>query len=809
MDDGSYGSVTSDQNPLGIVYTLNFSVPFALSDNITAAMGVLYKASAGTNANNLAPNYIDGAMLANDAEWFLYGGLLRNTDAYAMPHADEVQCYQADQYGVDKPAFRPGFVNVDLPSPLTRYLAYGAAANAPSENKAWYFAGLHAPGWGPIYTVSANDSLTAINASNTLIELDMAVQQQETWTNTSLPDAIHGRANPELVWVPVGEQGLLVALGGVVDPEFVTVTAKSRNTAASAAESPAFLATIDVYDVASKTWFQQPAAGDVAGLGQRTRACAVVATAADASSFNIYYYGGFDGLDPAAAFNDDVWVLSLPSFTWTRVAAGTDAHARAGHKCVTPYPDQMLVVGGYTAISRSSAGRACVAGNIVQLFNLSSATWMDAYTPTAWSPYAVPDALAKVIGGGPHGGATLTAPAAPGGWADDALADVFATAYPTSRLNAYYPYPLNASATSGGTLPVATGSGSSSNDKKDSSHLPSYVAPLVGVIGGLVVLSACGIAFLLYRRRRVLTYSPENESAAADGSRRGRGGAANTESVATYDTGRNFVFSWLRAQPSVKHTAMSSTSPASTAGDTATTAAYFDGANGSTPLSPEMAQANALRQIPQTTGSSVYGYYGAASSMQPSPAPAVEAGNTYISEMIGTHPYLSHNCPFFVCCPAANRPADTSHRVELPADYPGSFGNGGPAKAAAAESSAELESPLSATGSGTTTAANSLLQPAAPAAPTARADSPSLGQVASLPLPQQPSPQQPASSAFRESTISELSETDRRHLRQDSDGGMSTLSVLSVPGASGSGLPSSTQPIPEETEPPPHGGKTQ
>jgi hypothetical protein len=220
-------------NPLGLVYTLNFSTPFNTTQNVSSILSTISKAPNGGAANNIAPNYYDGAMLANDNEWFLYGGLLRQTDAFAQPHDDDVTGYQAYQYGVDKPAFRPGFLTDQLPKGMTRYVAYGGAANAPSENKAWYFSGLRSPSWDHIYTVSGNESLTAINVSNTLITLDMTTQQQETWSNKTLPEYISGRANPELVWVPVGAQGILVALGGVVYPDFVTAARQSQNEAAS------------------------------------------------------------------------------------------------------------------------------------------------------------------------------------------------------------------------------------------------------------------------------------------------------------------------------------------------------------------------------------------------------------------------------------------------------------------------------------------------------------------------------------------------------------------------------------------------
>lgn len=201
--------------------------------NISTVLSTISKAPNGGLANNFAPNYFDGAMLANDDEWFLYGGLLAKTDAYSPPNGNDVITYQAYQYGAQKDGFRPGFVLDRLPDGVTRYVTYGGAANAPSENKAYYFSGMRSPTWGEIYTPSINDSINAVNVSDTLITLDLATQQQETWKNSTLPPNIKGRANPELVWVPVGSQGILVALGGVVYPEFVSPSHKSSNEAGS------------------------------------------------------------------------------------------------------------------------------------------------------------------------------------------------------------------------------------------------------------------------------------------------------------------------------------------------------------------------------------------------------------------------------------------------------------------------------------------------------------------------------------------------------------------------------------------------
>jgi hypothetical protein len=175
-------------------------------------------APGGGPANNLHPLYYDGAMFANDGDFVTYGGLLSKTDAYTLPAADDVEVYQAYWYGASRSTFSPGFVNGRLPDGVTRYVTYGAAASVPSENKGFYFSGLRSPSSGPIFYTSSNRSFLANIPSNTLISVDLSNQISQTWSNKTLPSTAPGRANAELVWVPVGKNGVLIAIGGVVDP---------------------------------------------------------------------------------------------------------------------------------------------------------------------------------------------------------------------------------------------------------------------------------------------------------------------------------------------------------------------------------------------------------------------------------------------------------------------------------------------------------------------------------------------------------------------------------------------------------------
>lgn len=126
----------------------------------------------------------------------------------------------------------------------------------------------------------------------------------------------------------------------------------------------------------------------------RAASCAVVGSASDGSSHNIYLYGGYDGTHTGGTPFDDVYILSLPTFTWFHAGGGTPRHGRSGHQCMRVFPDQMLVVGG-----AFRDPTYCLDGGIVQVYNLNTLQFQDRYSPDTWSAYQVPRLVLDEIGG--------------------------------------------------------------------------------------------------------------------------------------------------------------------------------------------------------------------------------------------------------------------------------------------------------------------------------------------------------------------------------------------------------------------------
>ncbi|KAH9869287.1 hypothetical protein IAQ61_006493 [Plenodomus lingam] len=307
------------------------------------------------------------------------------------------------------------------------------------------------------------------------------------------------RADGALVYIPgFGAEGILLGLTGGDNDTFTQMN------------------VIDVYDIANSTWYKQSTAGDLPDY--RVNTCTTVAAAADGSSYNVYMYGG-QNLQPAQAQTQksDMWILSVPSFTWIKVDQGTSQQsappARAGHQCHV-WDGQLIVVGGYVGQEIS-----CDAPGIY-VFNMTSLSWSNQFTALtgdrATQPYtgkesvgnplaqqanqrgfgvdaglsgsygyAVPEAVQKVVGGGPTGGATLTAPV------QSATLGPLATGRPQT---------YTVTGPDGATITQVVG-GSNTNNRGSSG--PNVGAIIAGVIAGVFFVVAAYFAFCawIYRKQ--------------------------------------------------------------------------------------------------------------------------------------------------------------------------------------------------------------------------------------------------------------------------------------------------------------------
>lgn len=167
--------------------------------------------------------------------------------------------------------------------------AEGAGLSVPELGLSWYFGGhldlSTTPGWSDqiarVYLKSLLEFTHPGYVNNAVFSLadgtgagDGGVYRNITEGGLQIKDAFSERADGVLVFVPGwGDMGVLIGLAGGSNDTFVND-----------------LSTLDVYDIATSEWYHQKTTGDAPSV--RVNPCAVTASAPDASSFQIYLYGG-------------------------------------------------------------------------------------------------------------------------------------------------------------------------------------------------------------------------------------------------------------------------------------------------------------------------------------------------------------------------------------------------------------------------------------------------------------------------------------------------------------------------------------
>jgi hypothetical protein len=229
------------------------------------------------------------------------------------------------------------------------------------------------------------------------------------------------------------------------------------------------------------------------------------------SSYNVYMFGGQNLIPYGSQIQyDDMWILSVPSFTWIPVNTNSQSvpYPRSGHTC-NVWDGQMVVAGGYIGkdISCETPG--------IYIFNLSSLSWQNSYTSlgstTKGNPfsqqtsqkgidpakagldgsfgYQVPLAVQSVIGGNGNGGATITAPV------QTATSGPMASGKPIT----YTVTGANGAVVTEFSNP----NNGNSNDKNDH-HGPNVGAIAAGVVAGILAIAVVYLAFCAFIYRKQL-----------------------------------------------------------------------------------------------------------------------------------------------------------------------------------------------------------------------------------------------------------------------------------------------------------------
>jgi len=217
------------------------------------------------------------------------------------------------------------------------------------------------------------------------------------------------------------------------------------------------------------------------------------------------------GWDPTQSnkFFDEVWVLSLPSFTWLQIYNGSSP--RYGHSCHIVGNRQMITVGGRTS---ANATETCdfeyMSVAIYDLTEGNSDGWGSVYTADK-PPYQVNAQISAAIGGGANGNATKLLP--DGGWSSSSVANLF-----TGTSNQSAPAIISSSTTSSlsnssASLPLPSPPSSSSPGKNAQRTIIGAIAG--GVVGGIGLVSLVfGLTYLASRHsksRRISSWDTQGQ----------------------------------------------------------------------------------------------------------------------------------------------------------------------------------------------------------------------------------------------------------------------------------------------------------
>ncbi|KAE8141236.1 hypothetical protein BDV38DRAFT_268517 [Aspergillus pseudotamarii] len=318
----------------------------------------------------------------------------------------------------------------------------GAYANAPEVQAVYWVSGFQ------------NSDITPAITDNTVSYATGMIQcNTTTGTLTQLDAPFTPVQQGTLLYLPVGEKGVLVFVGGEVpsikDGINATLTPNQWNYAW-------------VYDIAGNRWYNQTTTGSVAS---RTQFCAVVEQDLSTSSYQIYVIGGADYKSEESLA--DVSYLSIPSFKWFQ--AGPLNKPRMTHVCQA-YGRQIFGVGGRLAWADDSGGGCYDMPAFI--YDAQSEVIRTQFDPRL-SAYSVPSATANDIKSTPY----------PSTWADAALESLFVQK------------------THNSTNSTDAQSDPSSGASNSSTDIGAIVGGVVGGVAGVAIILAI-IFFILKKRRR-------------------------------------------------------------------------------------------------------------------------------------------------------------------------------------------------------------------------------------------------------------------------------------------------------------------
>jgi len=526
FSNGQFQNGAIVQHSYGVYYQIDLSQSFDAINNNTDDYLI---PGLPETSNTQAPNYIDGGLFHNDYQFYTFG-YVSSTD---LDNVANKYSGIADRPPIDSSTVLLGNVFPADPS-VSRFdqgvspnqqtdgvsdnITSGAYASSPDQGLGFYFSGMVSATRGQLeYNTDDNADNHPTITSNTFIKIDMTTANDAKFQYLTWPANFVPRAEGALVWLPYGKQGVLVAIGGVEVPGDLFLF-PPRDT-----KDGPFMTELAIYDIDADAWHIQQTLETDEKPTQLASFCTAVVPTQDGNSHEIFVYGGYDGtytsVDPNV--RDDIWVLSVPSFQWTKVkqADSDSTHGRQGSVCFSPNPSTMITIGG-----TGQLGASLTSDTIIDVLDLNTLEWTGKYNASSDTNFSLPDVIVKQLNypsvAGPGENAQVTG-------LNSTLNDLFSTRY-SGEVKTYYPYGSNS--TGGGEQP-----------QKHSKN--TWKVPLIAVLCTVIPILIIVVLLLFCLRRH----------------RRSKQGVDRTQQS------RKNVFSWLGKSPQIDPEAEKS----HTSGDTA------------------------------------------------------------------------------------------------------------------------------------------------------------------------------------------------------------------------------------------------
>ncbi|KAF3921667.1 hypothetical protein ABW21_db0200079 [Orbilia brochopaga] len=319
---------------------------------------------------------------------------------------------------------------------VSRAVTKGASVDAGPENKGFYFGGQN------IVPKGADSSQADAVLNNTYLNNLVVVgfdNDKQTYTNITAPaDKVTPLAQSNLLFVPAGKQGILVNLGG------------NDGNGNGAWE------TLQVFDIATSTWFNQKTGGNLTSGRSRdpgVGTCSVLIS--NGNTHYVYVYGG----SARSAGQSQLAILTIPAFTWVTIEDDSFP-SKVNAQCQLVGDRQMLILGG----SSSSGINDCGNNTFVELLDLSTLQLVPEF-PNA-SPFVSPPSVT---------GVNATTPV--GGWTDPELEKLYQIQYQTAEER-------------------KLGGGGGGSDKK------AIIGGVVGGVGGVILIGVIAVFFIMRSNRK-------------------------------------------------------------------------------------------------------------------------------------------------------------------------------------------------------------------------------------------------------------------------------------------------------------------